>query len=111
MALQRKQGGLQRKKGLRRTPLARRRAPRAPVETRAAPAPQVPEPVHAAFTTLELDPGEDLALVHARYRELIARHHPDKVAALGVEKRRAAEARTRALIDAYELVTAFLAGH
>jgi len=93
--------GLKRKK-----PMARRRS-----TPRRQPKPaRAPSELERAYTTLELEPGADLAAVRAAYRRLVARCHPDKWAALGAGPRRMAEEHTREIVRAYELIAAFLAG-
>ncbi len=106
MGLQRKKRLARGSKTLRRTPL-RRKPPRARAQPERAVV-RPPSELEHAFQVLELEPTEDLGRVRAAYRALVARFHPDKSAQRGPELRRAAEAQTRAIIRAYELVEAFL---
>lgn len=111
MAPQRKRGLARRSAPLRRSAL-RRKAPRGRAHAARADAGadaggdavRAPTELEHAFARLELEPTRDLARVRRAYRALIARFHPDKSAQRGPELRRAAEAQTRAIIRAYELV-------
>lgn len=70
---------------------------------------EIPPEIRSAFACLGIEPLFDLARVRTHYRRQIARHHPDKKAALGPDARRKAELKTRELIRAFEELRAFLA--
>lgn len=46
--------------------------------------------------------AESPDLIKEKYRELLAKYHPDKVQHLGKEFQEIAEQKTRAIIEAYE---------
>lgn len=46
--------------------------------------------------------AESPDLIKEKYRELLAKYHPDKVQHLGKEFQEMAEQKTRAIIEAYE---------
>ena len=71
---------------------------------------ECPAHVKRAFEDLEMLPTEDRDTVRAGYRRLIAQYHPDKVAHLGVELRRVAEAQTKRLIAAFNVIEGHLTG-
>src|SRR5689334_10293909 len=94
----------------RKKPMSRkRRKPLRKHAHRPRPAPRARTEIERAFETLELEIGADLVAVRAAYRGLVARCHPDKWASLGAGPRRMAEAHTREIVRAYEIVVAFLA--
>ena len=71
---------------------------------------ECPAHVKRAFEDLEMPPTEDGDIVRAGYRRLIAQYHPDKVAHLGVELHRVAEAKTKRLIAAFKVIEEHLTG-
>jgi hypothetical protein len=56
------------------------------------------------YDVLEVIPTASAETVHAAYRSLILRYHPDKVAAMGPEFQAAANARTKEINFAYEIL-------
>ncbi len=69
---------------------------------------QVPRAVKSALTTLGLGESLDLELARKAYRKIVQSYHPDKVAHLGPELRRVAEAKTKELNTAISVVEEFL---
>jgi DnaJ like chaperone protein len=57
-----------------------------------------------AYRVLEVDPGADAATVKKAYRALAVKHHPDKVAYLGEDVKKAANEKFQRLNEAYEIV-------
>jgi len=45
---------------------------------------------------------DDLATIRKKYKELLAKYHPDKVQHLGIEFQEMAERKTKAIMEAYE---------
>jgi DnaJ-domain-containing protein 1 len=45
---------------------------------------------------------DNLATIRKKYRELLAKYHPDKVQHLGIEFQEMAERKTKAIMEAYE---------
>jgi DnaJ-domain-containing protein 1 len=45
---------------------------------------------------------DDLATIKKKYKELLAKYHPDKVQHLGIEFQEMAEKKTKAIMEAYE---------
>jgi hypothetical protein len=56
------------------------------------------------YDILEVIPTASQETIHAAYRSLINRFHPDKVAGLGVELEAAADARTKEINRAYDIL-------
>lgn len=54
------------------------------------------------YTVLELSPGATRTEIKAAYRRLAAKYHPDKVLHLGREFQELAEARFKAIQQAYD---------
>src|SRR5260370_26457178 len=54
------------------------------------------------YDTLEVIPTASAETIHAAYRSLISRYHPDKVAGLGPELQAVANARTKEINHAYD---------
>ena len=54
------------------------------------------------YDTLEVIPTASPETIHAAYRSLISRYHPDKVAGLGPELQAIADARTKEINHAYD---------
>lgn len=46
--------------------------------------------------------GDDPATMRKKYKELLAKYHPDKVQHLGIEFQEMAERKTKAIMEAYE---------
>lgn len=57
-----------------------------------------------AYKVLEISPEATDAEVRAAYRRLALKHHPDKVAALGEDIRRAAEQKFQEINEAKERI-------
>jgi curved DNA-binding protein CbpA len=56
------------------------------------------------YDTLEVIPTASPETIHAAYRSLISRNHPDKVAGLGPELQAVANARTKEINHAYDIL-------
>ncbi len=56
------------------------------------------------YDTLEVIPTASAETIHAAYRSLISRYHPDKVAGLGPELQVVANARTKEINHAYDIL-------
>src|SRR5258708_12281855 len=56
------------------------------------------------YDTLEVIPTASAETIQAAYRSLISRYHPDKVAALGPELQAVANARTKEINHAYDVL-------
>ena len=52
--------------------------------------------------TLGVTADDDSATIRKKYKELLAKYHPDKVQHLGIEFQEMAETKTRAIMEAYE---------
>jgi len=52
--------------------------------------------------TLGATTDDDLATIRKKYKELLAKYHPDKVQHLGIEFQDMAERKTKAIMEAYE---------
>jgi DnaJ-domain-containing protein 1 len=46
--------------------------------------------------------GDDQAAIRKKYKELLAKYHPDKVQHLGIEFQEMAERKTKVIMEAYE---------
>jgi hypothetical protein len=57
------------------------------------------------YDVLEVIPTASAETIHAAYRSLILRYHPDKVAGLGPELQAAANARTKEINFAYDILS------
>jgi len=57
------------------------------------------------YDTLEVIPTASPQTIQAAYRSLISRYHPDKVAALGPELQAVANARTKEINQAYDVLS------
>jgi hypothetical protein len=57
------------------------------------------------YDVLEVIPTASAETIHAAYRSLIIRYHPDKVAALGPELQTVANARTKEINFAYDILS------
>lgn len=57
------------------------------------------------YDVLEVIPTASAETIHAAYRSLITRYHPDKVAALGPELQAVADARTKEINFAYDILS------
>lgn len=58
----------------------------------------------SAYTVLEISPSATDDEVKAAYRRLAMKNHPDKVASLGPDVQKAAEAKFRKIQEAYETI-------
>lgn len=58
----------------------------------------------AAYKVLEIEPTATDEEVKKAYRKLALKHHPDKVASLGEDVKKAAEEKFKAISEAYELI-------
>jgi curved DNA-binding protein CbpA len=56
------------------------------------------------YDTLEVIPTASAETIHAAYRSLISRYHPDKVAGIGPELQAVANARTKEINHAYDML-------
>jgi hypothetical protein len=56
------------------------------------------------YDTLEVIPTASAQTIHAAYRSLISRYHPDKVAGLGPELQTVANARTKEINHAFDIL-------
>jgi hypothetical protein len=56
------------------------------------------------YDTLEVIPSASPETIHAAYRSLISRYHPDKVAGLGPELQALANARTKEINHAFDIL-------
>lgn len=65
--------------------------------------------VFAAFSVFGLDESATFDQVRSAYRRLLKGFHPDKVAHLGPEWQRNANAKTKALNSAYRILKEFFA--
>lgn len=59
---------------------------------------------HTLYDTLEVIPTASPETIHAAYRSLISRYHPDKAAGLGPELQAIANARTKEINYAYDIL-------
>lgn len=57
------------------------------------------------YDVLEVIPTASAETIHAAYRSMISRYHPDKVATLGPELQAAATARTKEINFAYDILS------
>lgn len=60
--------------------------------------------VEAAYKVLEVEPTATDAEVRAAYRKLALKHHPDRVATLGEDVKKAAEQKFQEINNAKEIV-------
>jgi curved DNA-binding protein CbpA len=60
---------------------------------------------NSLYDVLEVIPTASGETIHAAYRSLITRYHPDKVAALGPELQAVASARTKEINFAYDILS------
>ena len=60
--------------------------------------------LEAAYKVLEISPSATDDEVKAAYRKLAMKHHPDRVASLGEDVRKAAEEKFRQLNEAKEKI-------
>ena len=63
-----------------------------------------PSALDKAYRVLEVDPGADVAAIKKAYRALAVKHHPDKVAYLGEDVKKAANEKFQRLNEAYEII-------
>ena len=63
-----------------------------------------PDTLEAAYKVLEISPSATDDEVNAAYRKLAMKHHPDRVASLGEDVRKAAEEKFRQLNEAKEKI-------
>ena len=57
-----------------------------------------------AYKVLEIDPSASNDEVRAAYRRLALKHHPDRVATLGEDIKKAAEEKFQSINNAKELI-------
>lgn len=62
------------------------------------------EQTDGAYTILEIDPDASDEEVKKAYRRMAAKHHPDKVAAMGEEVQQAAKEKFQKINEAYEQI-------
>ncbi len=60
--------------------------------------------IDAAYKVLEIDPKVSDDEVRKAYKRMAMKHHPDKVASLGVDVQKAAEEKFKQIQDAYEAI-------
>jgi curved DNA-binding protein CbpA len=84
-------------------PLRHSRKPRT-VSSRLARPPEQSRAANTLYDTLEVIPTASPETIHAAYRSLISRNHPDKVAGLGPELQAVANARTKEINHAYHIL-------
>ena len=68
-----------------------------------------PRDVASALSTFGLEESATFDQVRSAYRELVKGYHPDKVAHLGPDLRRVAEAKTKEINSAYRVLETFYA--
>lgn len=68
------------------------------------PREQSPMANNTLYDTLEVIPTASPQTIQAAYRSLISRYHPDKVVGLGPELQAIADARTKAINNAYHIL-------
>ena len=68
---------------------------------------EIPKDVLVALTALGLEEEATFDHVKSAYRELVKGYHPDKVAHLGPDLRRLAEAKTKEINSAYRVLEMF----
>jgi len=64
-----------------------------------------PHMANTLYDVLEVIPTASAETIHAAYRSLILRYHPDKVAAMGPELQAVANARTKEINFAYDILS------
>ena len=70
---------------------------------------EIPREVLVALSAFDLEESVTFEHVRSAYRELVKGYHPDKVAHLGPDLRRVAEARTKEINCAYRVLETFYA--
>lgn len=70
---------------------------------------EIPREVLAALSAFGLEAAATFEQVRSAYRELVKSYHPDKVAHLGPDLRRVAEAKTKEINSAYRVLETFYA--
>ena len=70
---------------------------------------EIPREVLAALSAFGLEEAATFEQVRSAYRELVKGYHPDKVAHLGSDLRRVAEAKTKEINSAYRILEIFYA--
>ena len=63
-----------------------------------------PSALDKAYRILEVDPGADVSAIKKAYRAMAVKHHPDKVAYLGEDVKKAANEKFQRLNEAYEII-------
>jgi curved DNA-binding protein CbpA len=66
---------------------------------------RIPQMANTLYDVLEVIPTASAETIHAAYRSLIGRYHPDKVAMLGPELQAASNARTKEINFAYDILS------
>ena len=67
----------------------------------------MPEEVKRAFRIFELNVSVSFSEVQAKYRKCITEYHPDKVAHLGADLRKLAEAKSKEYNAAYSVIQGY----
>ena len=70
---------------------------------------EIPREVLVALSAFGLEEAANFEQVRSAYRELVKGYHPDKVAHLGPDLRRLAEAKTKEINSAYRVLETFYA--
>lgn len=71
------------------------------------PKAKLPKEVMIALKSLDLEGYQNFDEVKRAYRELIKQYHPDKVSGLGIEIKKLAEAKTKEINTAYQIIESF----
>ena len=63
-----------------------------------------PSKLDNAYRVLEIDKNADVAVIKKAYRAMAVKHHPDKVAYLGEDVKKAANEKFQRVNEAYEII-------